>query len=233
MTLLLILLSVACAGAQTSMEMVQFGLSGFVSTDGVIIEDSDHVYMGTSNGMYSFDENCRLNNFIQTSGAVTGVAQIGDINNNQKEDIVISVNDNNFPNVICYDPAFIARQRHNKTTLDLWGKTWETVQKILEGKHKEKKLPKVDCLVDPDKIIRRIKAIELPAAFDYETSGLRPELQDDFRIYCVGVADAKGTFAFPFDTPEKRLGTRDRVLTCWKAFLREHVRWKIIPRILQ
>ena len=105
---LLILLTPAAVSAAESMTMVQFGISGYITTPGVAIADldvdgEDSYILGTSTGLYAFGSGGVLEHYIQTSSPVTSIAVMSDITGDGISEVVISTGDIFFPNVICYD----------------------------------------------------------------------------------------------------------------------------------
>lgn len=102
--LMLVLLPVVNA---QSMSMVQFGISGSITTPEIILEDlgygTSSILLGTSTGLYVFSSNGDLEKFIQTSASVNNIVILDDLTDDNKQEIVISTDDVYFPNVLCYD----------------------------------------------------------------------------------------------------------------------------------
>jgi len=105
---MLMLLVPAIAGGAESMSMVQIGISGAITTPGIILagltgNGEDSVLVGTSTGLYVFTSGGDLHSYIQTSSSVTNVAVLGDLTDDGCPEIAISTADAYFPNVQCYD----------------------------------------------------------------------------------------------------------------------------------
>lgn len=111
--LLLVIIPIAGAAGATSasesMRMVQFGISGSITTEGVFLEnltgDVTYIIFGTSTGLYVFTMDGALEDYVQTSGSVTHLAVLDDLTGDGKREIAISTGNVYFPNVICYDTA--------------------------------------------------------------------------------------------------------------------------------
>ncbi|MBN2330625.1 MAG: PQQ-binding-like beta-propeller repeat protein [Candidatus Aenigmarchaeota archaeon] len=96
------------ASGAESMAMAQVGISGSITTPGMLLSDltgggKEHVLVGTSTGLFVLTGDGQLHRFIQTSSAVTNVAVIGDITGDGVKEVAISTSDFYFPNVYCYD----------------------------------------------------------------------------------------------------------------------------------
>ena len=106
--LFLMIMLVPSVFAADSMNMVQMGISGAITTKAITEADLTgsgkmSIIVGTSTGLYIFNEDGALDRYTQTSGAVSNVAVLGDPAGNGKRKIAISTGDVYFPNVICFD----------------------------------------------------------------------------------------------------------------------------------
>jgi hypothetical protein len=90
----------------TSIDIIQKGLSGALSSD-ITYEDTSNnnsnIYIGTQLGIYLFSENGSLINFIQTGSSVINIVSISDINSNGYDEIIFTTTNTYFPNILCYD----------------------------------------------------------------------------------------------------------------------------------
>jgi len=106
--ILMLILSMAVLSKGASIDIIQKGVSGSISSD---IEqknltgsgDDSHIFFGTQIGAYVFAHNGTLLNFIQTGSFVTNIVSIPDINNNNYYELVFTTTNTYFPNVLCYD----------------------------------------------------------------------------------------------------------------------------------
>ncbi|UCD04142.1 MAG: VCBS repeat-containing protein [Candidatus Woesearchaeota archaeon] len=94
--------------ADSSMDVIQLGISGLITTPDIILEDIDNdginsIIIGTSTGLYIFTGSGSLEKYIQTSSFVTNIVVLDDLNADGKKEIVISTRDIYFPNVLCID----------------------------------------------------------------------------------------------------------------------------------
>jgi len=98
----------------SSVNHLQIGLSGLLTTKDIIIENitesgdestgEKSILIGTSNGMYIFSSNGNLEKYIQTSSSVTNILVLDDITGDKQKEILITTSDKYFPNVQVYDP---------------------------------------------------------------------------------------------------------------------------------
>jgi len=106
--ILMLLLSITITAQSASIDIIQKGISGAISSD-INLEDLDgaddneNIFFGTQLGVYIFDSEGGLINFIQTGTTVTNTIGIPDINGNGYDEIVFTTTNAYFPNVLCHD----------------------------------------------------------------------------------------------------------------------------------
>ena len=106
--ILVIILSMTVISQGASIDIIQKGVSGSISSDIGLKNltgsgDDSHIFFGTQLGAYVFTHNGTLLNFIQTGSSVTNMEGIPDINNNGYDELVFTTTNTYFPNVLCYD----------------------------------------------------------------------------------------------------------------------------------
>jgi len=106
--ILVLMLSTAVLSQGASIDILQGGVSGSISSDIGLKNltgsgDDEHIFFGTQIGAYVFSSNGTLINFIQTGSSVTNMESIPDINNNDYDELVLTTTNTYFPNVLCYD----------------------------------------------------------------------------------------------------------------------------------
>tara|TARA_Y100000310_G_C20698991_1_gene827910 strand:- start:630 stop:3110 length:2481 start_codon:yes stop_codon:yes gene_type:complete len=98
--------------------------------------------------------------------------------------------------------------KNGESVENIWVETWDKISSFLEDGLPE--LPEVEILMNPKDIKHYLKTIGTnytgKFAYDYETWGdvdaLRPELNNEFKILCVGVTTEQNTVAFPLEHPK-------------------------------
>lgn len=141
------------------------------------------------------------------------------------------INDHTVRVVLSYSPAYILHTRRQKggkfeRIENEWFATWDTVQSLLTGEVQAP--PQVSCLYDVDDILTFLDALVVSKerfSYDYETWGdrdaRRPELNNDFKIVCIGVATKTyGGVAFPVGYRQHfKPKDRQRILKAWRRVL--------------
>jgi outer membrane protein assembly factor BamB len=94
------------ADLEPSVSFIQIGLVGGIETDILVAQlaEKKSVLLGTSKGLYVISEG-DLQKYIPTSNSVSDIALLGDVTGNAQQEIVVAINDINFPNICCYDSA--------------------------------------------------------------------------------------------------------------------------------
>ena len=107
--ILMLLLSITISAQSASIDIIQKGISGSISSD-INLEnltgsnsDNENIFFGTQLGVYIFDSEGSLINFIHTGTTVTNIIGIPDINGNDYDEIVFTTTNAYFPNVLCHD----------------------------------------------------------------------------------------------------------------------------------
>ena len=130
--------------------------------------------------------------------------------------------------LVNYHPAYMLRMNNSDTKTaqkaeGIWLETWDRVSDYLKGGLP--KLPKIRKLIEPEEICAYLKAMgdyHKNFAYDYETWGdidaLRPELNNEFNILCVGLSSEIETVAFPLEH-EKVQGDWPLLKMAWRRFL--------------
>jgi len=133
------------------------------------------------------------------------------------------------PVVFNFHPSYILRQAYESDSdynrsLSTWVDVWNMVDGLLKKGLPD--IPKVRLLTDPAQIIKYLHHLykKESFAYDYETVGdldaLRPELNREFKILCVGVATEMGAVAFPIDYKNVfNKIDKDKIITAWKKIV--------------
>ena len=92
--------------ADPSIKLIQFGISGDITTD-IITDELDEgketILIGTSAGVYILSGDGNLERYIQTAGSVTNIGVLDDLTGDGRRDIVITTSELHFPNVLGFD----------------------------------------------------------------------------------------------------------------------------------
>ncbi len=91
-----------------SIEILQKGISGSITSNICVDQINDnsleeYCLIGTELGVYILSDNGSLINFIQTGSMVTNIHTINDMNQNHYKEVVFTIVNTYFPNVLCYD----------------------------------------------------------------------------------------------------------------------------------
>ena len=93
------------AAQESSVDCVQIGLGGSVSTEIRVaqLRGESVVLIGTSKGLYIVAEGGGIQRYISTPGSVSDISMLNDTTGDGQQEIVVAVDDTNFPNIRCYD----------------------------------------------------------------------------------------------------------------------------------
>lgn len=107
LVLMLLLLCSSAYGA--SMEMLQIGIAGSLSTNRILLEEltagEKSIILGTSTGIFIFTDNGKLDTYIQTASSITNIIISDDITGDSRKDPIVSTTDAYYPNVKAYDSS--------------------------------------------------------------------------------------------------------------------------------
>lgn len=136
-----------------------------------------------------------------------------------------------YPVCSCYHPAYLLHLKDDDPNLlnrveDDFFDAWDGIKTILDdGMLKPPKIETPSNINEIRNILRDAINSDAVVSYDYETWGdvdsLRPELNNEFEILCIGFSTPNGSYCFPYQYPGFfTTKEQNEIKRLWLGFLR-------------